>query len=121
MTNHPTRATTYTVTDQHGSVLESKCTFQEAAEIVLQYDGHEYDIRPPSDTPDAVTVLWVSGHSRNAAAYRGLTASTIISGNGDPDQARDDIFGQVIGNADWWSCRVLTDDEHTEILNSIDN
>lgn len=111
----PNRATTYTVLNRHGSIQGQGETLASAAQIVLEYDGHTYEIRPATDGKGFD--LWVSNASRNSTAFRGLTKSRIFSVQADIALAEADIYRQVIRNASWWeSCEVLTDADYAEQL-----
>lgn len=117
MTNHPNRATAYTILNRHGDVQSSGETLAQAAQIVMGYDGHEFEIQQH----DGRFELWTSRFSRNSTAYNGLTRSRISSGNTDEGLATADIYRQVIRNADWWSGqRVLTDADYAAEFTEID-
>ena len=119
MTNHPNRSTTYTVLNRHGDVQAQECTMFEAAQLVLEYDGNTYEIRPAADGKGYD--LWVSRFSRNSSAHDGLTESRIFSPVEDEQLAHADIYRQVIRNAEWWdNCRVLTDKAYAEEMAGID-
>ena len=103
-------STTYTVLNRHGSVQERGCSLSLAAEIVLGYDGHEYEIRQATG---GGWNLWTSRFSRNSTAYNGLVQSTIYSPKPDRDDAEIDICKRVIGHADWFeNCQVMTDADY---------
>jgi hypothetical protein len=109
MTNHPNRATTYTVLNRHGDVQSQGETLATAAQIVLGYDGHEFEIRQDGGRFE----LWTSTFSRNSTAYNGLARSRISSLNTDAARAAADIYRQVIRNADWFEGqRVETDADY---------
>lgn len=101
--------TTYTVLNHHGTEQVGGVGLAEAAQTVLGYDGHEYDIR----RSDTGWELWTSSFSRASAAYNGLTRSTIYSLEDDRDAAERDIWTKVIHHADWFcGCTVMTDAEY---------
>jgi hypothetical protein len=54
MTNYPNNATFYTVLNRGGEMQDSGCTIEQAAHVIMNYDGGEYDIRP----------MYVSGAAR---------------------------------------------------------
>lgn len=118
MTNHPNRSTTYTVLNRHGDIQERGCTMFQAAQIVLGYDGNEYEIRPASDGKGFD--LWTSSFSRNSTAYNGLTKSRIFSIAEGEQLAHADIYRQVIRHADWFEgCEVMTDAQYDELNEAI--
>lgn len=121
--------TSYTVLNRHGSVQERGCTLAEAAQIVLGYDGHDYDIRPDSSSgfrglsgPDDERdfrhwTLWTSSFSRNSSAYKGLTESVIFALASSREEAEADIYKQVVAHADWWEgCEVMTDSDYDAMV-----
>jgi len=109
MTNHSKRATTYTVLNRHGEVLGAGETLASAANVVMGYDGHEFEIRPADGGFD----LWTSSFSRNSTAYNGLTKSVVFSRHTDEELATAEIYRSVIRKADWWcGCRVMTDADY---------
>lgn len=114
MTNHPNRITTYTVLNRHGDVQAEGETLASAAQIVMNYDGNEYEIRAENDGGYR---LWVSRHSRNSTAWDGLTSSRIFSLNNDEALATAEIYRKVIQHADWWNDqRVVTDADYAAEL-----
>lgn len=106
---------TYTVLNAHGEVQERNCDVAEAAELVLRYDGHEFEILPEED--GGGYALWTSLTSRNSGHYKGLRKSRIFSLKDNATEAGEDIYRQVIVNADWWSgCCVMTDDDYEAMM-----
>jgi hypothetical protein len=113
MTNHPNRATTYTVLDHDGEARLQNKTLEGAAQSVMNYDGHEYEIRKN----DGRFELFTSTYSRNSTAYNGLARSVISSNHTEVALAEADIYRQVIRNAGWWhNQRVLTDADYAAEL-----
>lgn len=97
--------TTYTVySPAHGTVYGENLTVEQAAEIILTHDGHEYEIRP-SATHGGFD-LFISRGSRNAfGGTRGMTqawrgSKPIWSMETDAAAAWRDIAQQVV-TAGW--------------------
>ena len=111
MTNHPNRAATYTVLNCHGDVQDKGVTLASAAQIVLNYDNNDYEIRPATDGDGFE--LWVSAASLSASTpSRALIKSRISSLNADEVLATADIYRQVVHNAEWWNhCSVELEDK----------
>ena len=102
---------TYTVLNRHGEKQADGLNIEEAAAAVMNYDGHEYEIRPCADGDGYV--LWTSPCSRNSGHWRGLVPSVIFSLSNDIDIAPAEICRDVIQRAHWWlSQEVITDDEY---------
>ena len=99
--NHPNRVNRYTVLNNQGEVQERGCTVAEAAQTVMGYDGHSFEIRPASDGKGFD--LWTSQFSRNSpAGGRPLVKSVIFSLIEDRTSAEAKIYGEVIKHADMW-------------------
>ena len=115
MTNHPNRATTYTVLNRHGNVQSDGETLASAAEIVLGYDGHWHEIRNEGLNG---FVLWVS--QKGGGGNAPMTKSVIYSLEGDEGLATADIYRKVIRNAHFWdNQKVLTDATYAAALAEI--
>lgn len=115
--NHPNRTTTYTIRNRHGDVISRGEALASAAQLVLGYDGHEFEIRAEKDGGYR---LWVSTFSRNSTAYNGLTSSRIFSLHDDEALATAEIYREVIKNADWWNDQsVVTDADYAAELAEI--
>jgi hypothetical protein len=114
--NHPNRAKLYTVLNRHGHVEERGCTVAQAAQVVMAYDGHSFEIRAAEAGHGFY--LWTSQFSRNSAAGgRPLTKSVIFSLAADRASAEAEIYKQVIVNADWWmGCDVRSDQDYDAML-----
>lgn len=121
MTNHPNRAAGYTVLNRHGAVQDRGLTLADAAQVVMGYDGHEYEIKD-SDGPSRIGFdLWTSNFSRNSTAFNGLTKSTIYSVHEDRALAEAEIYRKVIKNAEWFcGCAVMTDEEYAAMIAGIE-
>jgi hypothetical protein len=105
------RSQTYTVVNRNGDAQESGLTVAEAAQLLLCYDGHEYEVRPESDGNGFR--LWVSNFSRNSMYFNGLTKSRIWSLQPDEQSAEAEIFRKVVKHSlDYHGCTVMTDAEH---------
>jgi hypothetical protein len=113
MINHPNRSQTYTVLNRHGAMQDDGLSLADAAQIMMGYDGHEYEIK---DSDGIGFDLWTSNFSRNSGAFKGLTKSVIYSVNEDRALAEAEIYRKVIKNAEWFcGCTVMTDAEHAEM------
>ncbi len=112
MANHPNRATLYTVLDCNGEHQVSGLTVAEAAREVMQYDGHQFEIRAAEDGNGFE--LWTSQFSRNSTGGgRPLVKSVIYSVADDRDAAEAEIYRKVIAHADWWKgYSVMTDEDY---------
>lgn len=115
MTNHPNRSKLYTVLNNSGEVEERHCTVAQAAQVVMAYDGHEFEIQ--GEENGGGFRLWTSQFSRNSTAYRGLTKSVIFSLNTDRAAAEAEIYREVILHAEWWKgCDVQSDADYDEMM-----
>lgn len=101
----------YTVTTRHGDVQGRGLSAKEAADMILTYDGHLYEIRPGSH---GLMDLWVSRHSQNSTIGARPLIKSVIFGT-----TEDEIWQNVITHADYWhgqSCLFDTDyDELSKI------
>lgn len=93
-------ATTYTITDANGEVQERGLDMATAAIAVMQYDGHEFDIRADADI--AGYRLWTSQFSRNSPMGAKLSASVIFSLAANRAAAVDEICAEVVAHAHWF-------------------
>ena len=99
--NHSNRQKLYVVLNNQGDIQERDCTIAEAAQTVMGYDGHSFEIRPASDGKGFA--LWASQFSRNSpAGGRPLVKSVIFSLSEDRSAAEAEIFKAVAVNAEWW-------------------
>lgn len=93
-----------TVLNKHGVVQGSGMSVKSAAETILTYDGHEFDIR----TDDGLLELWVSEFSRNSACGGRPLVQTGFFG-----RTESDIYDAVCRHADYWDKqRCMTDAEY---------
>lgn len=105
----------YIVTQPSNGHVTRPMTLAEAADHVMSYDGHEYDIRPSAD--GVGYELWLSCHSRNSTCWKGLTKSVIFSLRDDLAQATEEIFVQVLRHATWWHGQyAYTEKEYTRMI-----
>lgn len=65
--NRGKKMSKFVVLNPQGEVLKSNASAKEAAEVVLGYDGHEWEIRPGHH--NIGYTLFVSKFSRNSACY----------------------------------------------------
>lgn len=90
---------TYTVFNRHGSLQGSGLDLESAAKAVLNYDGHDYEIRAENNG----FRLWVSSFSRNSSCFNGLKKSVIVSFKASQAEAEAEIQQGVIDNAEWFN------------------
>ncbi len=116
MINHPNRSTLYTILNSSGDVEERNCTVAQAAQVVMAYDGHEFEIRAAADGKGFE--LFTSQFSRNSTGDgRPLVKSVIFSLADDRASAEAEIYKQVILHADWWKgCDVQSDADYDAML-----
>ncbi len=107
--------TTYTVLNRHGVIQCEHATLSKAARAVLQYDGHEYDIRRSGVTRGFW--LYVSQFSRNSpCGGRPLVRRHYVVADTEAE-AKAKIFHYVIDHAEFWhGLTVLTDEAYAELL-----
>ena len=101
-------ATTYTITNASGEVQERGLDLAEAAITVMQYDGHEFEIRPEGDG-DGYR-LWTSKFSRNSPMGARLVESVIFSLAADEAAAPAEIYADVLDRADWFKGQTVWTD-----------
>jgi hypothetical protein len=104
--------TTFTVLNRHGQVQTQNASLTEAAQTVLGYDGHEYEIRP--DENNKGFWLYVSQFSRNSSCGgRPLVRGRCYSAADMGAEAEAEIFQYVIDHADFWdNLTVMTDEAY---------
>ena len=111
--------TTFTVLNRHGEVQTQNASLSEAAQTVLGYDGHEYEIRRGENNKGFW--LYVSQFSRNSSCGgRPLVRSCCYPAADTEAEAETEIFQHVINHASFWDGQtVMTDEayarEQTEI------
>lgn len=107
-------ALTYTVTNRHGTEQGRGLSLTEAAQTLLGYDGHEFDICPASG---GGFNLFTSRFSRNSTTYDGVTQSSIYSAADARAAAEAEIFAKVIKHAErFCGCTAMTDTDYDAML-----
>jgi hypothetical protein len=101
--------TTYTVYNPSGGMeAESGMSLADAANKMLTYDGHEWEIREEGGAFN----LYTSQFSRCSPCGGGdLTPSVIYSYASNRDAAETEIFERVTVE-DWWHLECATDAEY---------
>jgi len=98
--------TTYTIERTDGQV-ERGLTLEQAADAIMTYDGHEYEVRRDRDG----LTLWVSQFSRNSTlGGRPLVKSVIRAAS------HDDLYRAVLKKAEWWNGQTAYTDEAYDVL-----
>jgi hypothetical protein len=100
--------TTYTVYNPNSDTeAESGLHLADAANKMMTYDGHEWEIREEGGAFN----LYTSQFSRCSPCGGGdLTRSVIYSYAANRDAAETEIFELVIAE-DWWTLECVTDAE----------
>lgn len=102
----------YTIISRNGSVLGSGLSALAAAQTVLGYDGHSYEIR---QEPDGGYTLWHS--ARGGGGNLPLTHTRIWSTSQSRELAEADIYRKVCEHAEWFNgLSVVTDEQYARIL-----
>lgn len=101
--------TTYTVYNLNSDTeADTGLCLADAANAMMTYDGHEWDIREE----DGAYSLYTSQFSRNGpCGGRDLVRSVVFSYAADRATAEVEIFKRVISE-DWWKLTCVTDAEH---------
>jgi len=110
----------YTVLNNSGEVLARNCTLAEAAQTVLYYDGHDYEIRP---SIGGGFDLWVTQFSRNSpSGGMPMVKSVIQAGWFDrlAEAATNEIYLDIIARADMWHCEVRLDSEYDKMITRLE-
>lgn len=103
----------YAVVDQSGELIARDLTTEQAAHEILTVDGQEYEIRP--DSHDGYWTL----RSRKPVSNKPWTAHLLIVKYGTEDEARAEIFAQVVKEADggrWWKAEAIPQEEYDEMV-----
>jgi hypothetical protein len=109
--------TTYTVCDREGYVKGRNLSAIDAADYILCYDGHAYEMRKVSHGYK----LFVSRSSQNSVGgLLGFTeawcdSGQICSRSADEETARTEIAEQVI-SAGWPGASAIADDVYDKIM-----
>ena len=102
--------TTFTVLNRHGEVQTQNASLSEAAQTVLDYDGHEYEIRRGENNKGFW--LYVSQFSRNSSCGgRPLVRSRCYSAADTEAEAETELFQYVIDHASFWDDLAAMTDE----------
>ena len=103
---------TYIVTNRHGEVQARHLSAADAAAVVMQYDSHDFDVRPAADGRGFE--LWITQRSQaSTLGGRPMVKSVIYSLVGDRAAAEAEIYAAVLAAADaWCGCQVMADDEY---------
>lgn len=106
--------TTYTILSGNGDVLDSGLSLESAANEILTYDGHFYEIRKEDD---GFLRLYTSKLSRAAYGSNSSVTGTVIFGSSE-----DEIWQHVIDNSEWWSNQdAMTDESYAEMIADMDS
>lgn len=101
----------FVVLNPQGEVLKSNASAKEAAELVLGYDGHEWEIRLDEDGEGYT--LWVSKFSRNSTTWSGLHETSLYSFDDNIAEAEAHIFKQVCNLSSCWNgCTIIGQDQY---------
>lgn len=118
MTNHPNRSTLYTVLRPSGELEAAGCTVSEAASIVLNYDGGDYEVRRADPKWDVAGEpswnLW-----RRSGANGAKWSCTIIGDYAPTEQAAWPLIArQVIEQSSGWrhGCNVISDADYAAAM-----
>lgn len=100
-----TVTTTYTVIDPQGEVLERGLSTFEAAQVILTYDGRDYELRPASKASPTMWNLYSKRQNRlwEGPCWTGSAGDggRLICGWGQTEgEAWDEIAAQVL-TASW--------------------
>lgn len=82
---------TFTVIDYDGTVLDRYLTAREAASIILNHDGADFDIREGEYYGSKIFELW----TRKQCANRPWTKTIVCSIEETRDEAEAEIFAEV--------------------------
>lgn len=107
--------TTYTVYNPNSDTeAETGMPLADAANKLMTYDGHEWEIREEEYKGEPAFRLYTSQFSRNSPAGGGaLVRSVISSFAADYATAATEIFERVISE-DWWKLECVTDAEFAQ-------
>ena len=102
---------TYTVLNRHGTVQGRGLSARDAADLILSYDGHQYEVRRDGDWCE----LWVSQFSQNSTLGGRPLVKSVVFGKDE-----DAIWQSVLTHADKWDGQTCMTDADHEILSKID-
>lgn len=98
--------TAYTVLDRHGNVQSRGLTAAQAADLILSYDGHRYEVRQSKD--GRWQDLWISEFSRNSTLGGRPLVKSVIFGS-----TEDEIWKIVLHHSfDWDGQACMTDADY---------
>ena len=98
------------VLNRRGQVQTQNASLSEAAETVLGYDGHEYEIRRDDNTEGFW--LYISRFSRNSSCGgRPLVRGRFYSAAETEAEAATEIFQYVIDHARFWNDQIVITNE----------
>jgi hypothetical protein len=113
MTDHPNRKTLCTVLNRDGVVQARGCTAEEAAKIVLRYNGYDFVIGPLKEGY-TLWVAHVSGNIPGPTRIRSYPVPTIHVNTSQRSAAETQIWAQVVRTSHMWGdLRVYSDAEYT--------
>lgn len=99
----------YIVRSAHGDVIDTNLTAREAAQIILNHDGQDYEIRQNGESYE----LWY----RQQVANKGWTRTVISSYAATEAAAEDEIFAEVLTSSfNWGGPWVATMADYTREL-----
>ena len=117
MTNHPNRATTYTVfSGANGTVYDRGLSVEDAAHIILTHDGRDYEVRQATtERGHNIFELWTRQQVANIKWGR-----TVVYAVAETREAAEaDIWRRVI-RAQWANHPdVMTDRDYDAMLAEI--
>lgn len=103
---------TYTVLDRNGNVRDQQLTAEAAAKIIMQYDGHDYEVRRSDD--GQWLDLWITKFSRNSTLGGRPMVKSVHFGTTEAD-----IWANVITHADHWNDQQCMTDEDYAVFAAI--
>lgn len=106
--------TTYTVLNRHGDVQDRGLTAAQAANLILTYDGHQYEVRRSDD--GKWFDLWVSQFSRNSTLGGRPLVKSVIFGT-----TEDEIWSGVITHAEGWDNQSCMLDSDYDVVSKADD
>lgn len=101
----------FVVLNPQGEVLKSNASAKEAAEVVLGYDGHEWEIRPGHH--NIGYTLFVSKFSRNSACYDSRLIEIVHANGNSMEEIEEKIFQEVCHEQSIWNdCTIIGQDQY---------
>ena len=99
---------TYTIINRHGDVIARNLNGDDAARTILEYDGHDFDVRAEMGRDGAL--YWALYVSPGGGCP--MVRSRIYSLCPDRWNARAEIMAKVRRHSEWWNgltCRADAD------------